>query len=96
MAGAAAGRKGRRNEHRTQHLLERLGYHTVRSAGSLGPFDVVGISATEVVLIQVKTNGWPGTHEMETMREFPCPTGTRKVIHRWNDRAYLPVIKEVT
>ena len=36
--------KGRRNEHRSRDLLKALGYRVLRSAGSLGAFDLLGLS----------------------------------------------------
>ena len=34
----------RRNEHRSRDLLKALGYRVLRSAGSLGAFDLLGLS----------------------------------------------------
>ena len=86
-------RKGTRNEHRSGTLLESLGYHVTRSSASLGVFDLVGISRSDFVLVQVKTNNWPGTAELEAIREFPCPPNCRKLIHRWQDRQRMPDVK---
>lgn len=88
-------RKGTRNEHRTMRLLEALGYSCTRAAASLGDWDVIGISATDVVLVQCKTNAWPGTVEMETMRLFKAPVGVRKLVHRWDDYKREPRVKEL-
>jgi len=41
--------KGSRNEHRSRAILEAAGYAVTRAA-SLGVFDMVGISATDIVL----------------------------------------------
>jgi hypothetical protein len=65
-------RKGTRNEHRSILLLEATGYRCTRAAASLGVWDLIGIGSTDVVLVQVKTRDWPGTVEMETLRDFPC------------------------
>jgi hypothetical protein len=88
-------RKGTRNEHRSMALLESLGYRVTRSGASLGVFDVIGISGSDMVLVQVKTRDWPGVLELEAMREFPCPPNCRKLIHRWRDRQRMPDVKEV-
>ncbi len=95
MAGNAAKRKGTRNEHRSMAVLEASGYRCVRSGGSLGVFDLVGFCAVSIVLVQVKTNAWPGLLEIEAMREFQVPYGVHKLIHRWDDRSHLPMIREV-
>ncbi len=90
-----AKRKGSKNEHRTMRLLESSGYRCTRAAASLGVFDVVGISGSDVVLVQVKTRDWPWAVEMEDLREFPAPPNARKLVHRWRDRERLPDVKEV-
>ncbi len=40
-------------------LLEAVGYICFRMAGSLGVFDVIAVSATDILLIQVKLNRMP-------------------------------------
>lgn len=85
--------KGRRNEWRSRDMLESLGYDVVRAAGSRGRWDLVAISPTEVVLVQVKTERWPSRTEIEDMLKFPCPPACRKVIHRWRAGRSQPDIK---
>jgi Holliday junction resolvase len=87
--------KGNRNEHRSMALLEAAGYACVRSSASFGTFDVVGIGASDVVLVQVKTRDWPGSVEMEAIRAFPCPPLSKKLIHRYRDRVRLPDVRVV-
>lgn len=87
--------KGTRNEHRSILLLEAAGYHCTRAAASLGAWDIIAIGSTDVVLVQMKTRDWPGTAEMETLREFPVPPQCRKLIHRWRERQRLPDVKEL-
>lgn len=87
--------KGNRNEYKTIKLLESLGYSCFRMAGSLGEFDVIGISATDFVCVQVKSNRMPGTVELETIKNFNAPRNCRKLIHVWQDRKRLPVVKEI-
>lgn len=87
--------KGSRNERRSMVLLEAGGFHCTKSGASLGCFDVVGISASGVVLVQVKSNRWPDHMEMEAMRDFPAPSNATKLVHRWNDRQRSPLVKEV-
>jgi len=90
-----AKRKGLLNEWRSRDLLIAAGYKVTRAGGSLGAWDLIGISATEVVLVQVKTRAWPGSFEMTTMRRFPAPRCCRKIIHRWRRYARQPDVKEV-
>jgi Holliday junction resolvase len=87
--------KGTRREHRSRVLLEAAGYECVRAAGSHGPFDLVGFSRTDVVLVQVKSRDWPGSVEMEALQLFAVPPNARKLIHRWRDGARQPDVKEV-
>lgn len=87
--------KGTRNEHRSARLLEAAGYAVTRAAASLGAWDLVGVSSTEVVLCQVKTRDWPGLAEMETLREFAAPPCARKLVHRWRHRQRQPDVREL-
>ena len=87
--------KGARQERRTMALLEAAGYECTKAGGSLGAWDVIGISATDVVLVQVKSNAWPRSDEMETLKNFRAPMNCRKLIHRWRDRQRIPDVKEL-
>jgi Holliday junction resolvase len=86
--------KGNRNEHRSIELLETAGYSCTRAAASLGIFDVIGVGPRDIVLVQVKSNDWPGSVEMESIR-FVCPPAAKKLIHRWRDRQRLPDVRLV-
>jgi Holliday junction resolvase-like predicted endonuclease len=90
-----AKRKGTAREHRSITLLEAAGYRCTRAAASLGAWDIIGIGSTDVVLVQVKSRDWPGSAEMETLRDFVCPPNARKLVHRWRDRQRTPDIREV-
>ena len=87
--------KGTRNEHRSIRLLEAAGYRCCRSAASLGAWDVVAIGPVDVVLVQVKSNAWPGSVEMETLRGFTTPGNCHRLVHRWRDRQHLPDVREL-
>jgi Holliday junction resolvase len=65
--------KGNRQEHRSIQLLEAAGYACTHAAASLGVFDIIGVSPTDVVLVQVKSRDWPGAVEMESIRSFSLP-----------------------
>jgi hypothetical protein len=90
-----AKRKGTRNEHRSMEILEAAGYQCTRSGASLGAWDVVGISATDFVVCQVKTRDWPSLAETETLKLFPVPRNCKKLIHRYKDGQALPDVKEL-
>jgi hypothetical protein len=85
--------KGRRNEHRSKAILEAEGYLCTRAAASLGAWDIIGVSATSVVLLQVKTTKWPGLPEMAILRDFPAPTQVTKLVHRWRHRQTKPDVR---
>jgi hypothetical protein len=78
-----------------ERLLEAAGYRCCRSAASLGTWDIIGVGSADSVLLQVKTNCWPGALEMEQLKLFPCPPNCRKLVHRWRDRQRLPDVKEL-
>lgn len=88
-------RKGSRNERRTIRLLEGAGYVCTKAGGSLGVWDVIAIGPTDIVLVQVKSNAWPGSVEMEALRLFRAPPNARKLVHRWRDRQRMPDTREV-
>lgn len=87
--------KGTRNEHRTMKYLESRGYSCSRTAASLGAWDVFAVSAHNVKLIQVKSNRWPGSVEMQTMQDFSCPPEVSKEVWRWDDYAREPKIRRL-
>jgi len=87
--------KGSRAERRTMALLEAEGYACTRAAASLGAWDVIGVRALDVALVQVKAGRWPGFAEMAALQAFPCPPGTRRLVHRWRDRTSAPDVREL-
>lgn len=87
--------KGTHNEHRSRKLLETAGYSVTRAAASLGAWDLIGVGSTDIALVQVKSNAWPGAVEMETLRRFACPDNCRRLVHRWRDRQRLPDVREL-
>ena len=88
-------RQGARAEMRSIAVLEADGYVCTRSAGSRGVWDLIGIRRTDVVLVQVKTRRWPKSVELRKMREFQCPAGVRRLIHRWRSGQIEPDVKAV-
>ena len=86
-------RKGTQREHKSIALLEAQGYKCTRAAASLGAFDIIAIRSDSILLVQVKSNRWPASEEMEAIKAFTCPSNCLKVIHRWRDRESKPDIK---
>jgi hypothetical protein len=76
-------------------MLEAVGYFCTRAAGSLGLWDIIAIGPVDVVLVQCKTNAWPGSVEMEQLTLFKAPPNARKIVHRWRDRQRTPDVREV-
>ncbi len=66
-----------RNEYKTMRLLKSVGYECFRMAASKGAFDVIAVSPSDVLLIQVKSNRFPSSLEMETIKAFEC------LLNRW-------------
>lgn len=87
--------KGSRNERRSMAILEAAGYQCTKSGASLGCWDIIGIGANDIVLLQVKTRDYPGSAEMETLKNFVAPHNAKKLVHRWRDRQRLPDVREV-
>jgi hypothetical protein len=88
-----AKRKGTRNEHRSRQLLDATGYAVTRAAASLGMWDLIGIGSTDVVLVQVKSNEWARSAEMEALQAFTVPPNCRRLVHRWRDRQQVPDVE---
>lgn len=87
--------KGRRAEHKSMGMLQAEGYRCIRSAASKGEWDLVAVRAKDIALVQVKVRDWPDLVEMVRLEKFPCPPGTRKLVHRWRDRARVPDVREL-
>ena len=60
--------KGSRAERKTINLLESVGYQCIRSAASLGPFDVIATNRLGIRCLQVKCNDGPRPVEREDLR----------------------------
>ena len=93
MALKNAKAKGNRNERRSRDLLIADGYTVTKAGGSLGMWDLIGIGRTDFVLVQVKSNRWPGRQEVEGLVRFQCPANCRKTLHRWDNGKRVPQVK---
>ena len=89
--------KGNRQEHRAMAYWEARGYRCSRSAASLGVFDCIciGRKGQGVLLVQVKSNRWPRSAEMQILREFEVDSCCCKLIMRYRDRVKEPDIVEI-
>ena len=87
--------KGSKRELKSMRLLEAAGYNVTKSGASLGLWDLVAVSATDFVLVQVKSNRQPPPAEREQLQEFRCSPNCRKLIHVWKDYARQPLVKEL-
>ena len=87
--------KGSKRELKSMRLLEAAGYSVTKSGASLGLWDLVAVSATDFVLVQVKSNRQPAPAEREQLQDFRCPPNCRKLVHVWKDYARRPIVKEL-
>jgi Holliday junction resolvase len=86
---------GTRREYASKQMLEAAGYTVFRMAGSHGLFDLIGISVTDIVLVQVKSRDWPSRVEREAIKAFAAPWPCRKIIHRYRDGQRQPDVLEL-
>ena len=88
---------GRNAEYRTMRVLEAAGYRCLRTAGSHGPWDVIGFGPVDCVLVQVKRGGKPAVNqilaEMRDEQERLAPN-VRQLLHWWKVRASTPEVYE--
>lgn len=87
--------KGTRLEHKTMKRLRDLGYACTRAAASLGAFDIIASSRSDIRYIQSKANRWAGSVEVEAMELFPVPPTVRREVWRWDDHARQPRVREL-
>jgi Holliday junction resolvase len=77
--------QGRNTEYKVVDELRQTGYIAYRTAGSHGPFDVIGLNEKEIVLVQVKSYK-KGTKllsydkEKELLEKLPVP---KKVVKKY-------------
>lgn len=90
-------RKGSRLEHKTIAQLTAAGYVCIRSAASMGPFDIVALHPLGIRCIQIKANDWPRPDEREGLRAAArqLPPNAQIECWRWNDGARVPLIKRL-
>jgi len=78
-------------------LMEAAGYQCMRSAASLGVFDIIATNRLGIRCLQVKANCWPGPAERENMKQAAknLPDNATIECWRWNDNAKEPLIKHI-
>ena len=87
--------KGTRGEHQRKHLLEAAGYGVFRMAGSHGLFDLIAVSPTDLLCVQLKSRDWPSSLEREQLEAFRVPVNCGKLAHRWRNGARQPDVLEI-
>jgi len=90
-------RKGTPLERKTILMLKAAGYTCIRSAASMGPFDIIAINPLGLRCIQVKGNSWPRPYERESLRDAArcMPPNAFVECWRWDDNARKPLIKSL-
>jgi len=89
-------RKGARAERRAIAILEAAGYVCTKAGGSLGVFDVIGISAAAVRCVQVKSGRtYCSAIEREQLELVAVPANVTKEIWRFPDRCREPLIEQL-
>ena len=88
--------KSIRNKHRSGKLLEAIGYTPLRMFGLNGVFDLVGLAASDLVLVKVITDAEPTAATIEAIRKIPAPANCRKLVHVWLPGRRHPQVTEVT
>ena len=98
--------KGTRRERQARDILESQGFAVTRAAGSLGLWDLIGLRRQPepdrylpvVKLVQVKSNRWPRTAEVEALEAdvatYPRPFVLGE-IWRFDDQRSEPRIRRV-
>jgi len=71
-------RKGYLREIKAVHELKRKGYLAFRTAGSKSPFDVVAISKSEILLLQVKSKRKNLKEEIRKLKKIKVPKCAKK------------------
>lgn len=77
--------KSSRQIRRSAHLLEACGYQC--SPVRLGPFNLMGITPIDVILVQVRNteDRWPPfPSEVDQMQHYTVPGNVKKIVHRWS------------
>ena len=75
-------------------MLLKMSYHTaVRSAGSRGPVDVIGIGSEQIILISATRIGQDEVSRRDALQALRCPENVVKEL--WVRRPYHGWDREV-
>jgi Holliday junction resolvase len=94
--GATNRQRGDYFERQTRAALESIGWLVIRSAGSLGPADLVALRAEHpAMLVSCKLHGYLGPLERATLLTAAAKAGARPMVARrdkpgWVLLAFLP------
>ena len=93
IGGMTAYNRGYKKELQAIRELQVSGYTALRSAGSRGPFDIIGVNAKETLLIQIKRTKRLGIDftniprhykkDIQRLRDFSAPPSSRKELWVW-------------
>lgn len=80
--------KGSRRERQITSVLSNRGYSYTRAAASLGAWDIIAMNDRLIILIQAKSNCWPGKKEMQKLKDFKIPDSENilKLVWRIDDQ----------
>ena len=71
--------------------MRGYGYSVLRSAGSKGPFDLIGIGKADFLLVQVKVVPFKKVYEFgptkKSLAAIPVPANCRKELWIWERRS---------
>ena len=76
-------RRGADLERAAKKYLEDNGYYVIKSAGSKGVADLVGIKPGETLYVQCKTDGYLLPDERVRFRQAALKSGAVPVVARW-------------
>jgi hypothetical protein len=75
-------------------LLAGLGYIVTRAGASRGPFDVIGVGAVDVVLLQIKSGQQRlSPRERTQLQALRVAAGCRKECWTFRDRRRDPIVE---
>ena len=76
-------RRGADLERAAKKYLEDNGYYVIKSAGSKGVADLVGIKPGETLYVQCKTDGYLLPDERVRFRQAALKSGAVPLVARW-------------
>lgn len=85
--------RGYRLELLAKRELIARGYYVVRSAGSHGACDLIGLNKESILLIQVGTEGAKDEQDFELLRRVPAPSNAIREMWLWIHREGWRVVR---